>query len=403
MNHVWKRYLLWFANEHVNFRIPELHSILSMFSIPMRWIEGPTELPYIIAELPSDDAVKMIASRSVSLRCAIELWSRAKTSDGLHEQMKAFPSERTAPYFGPNTSFRVTVETFCKTISQKEKVAKIEACTMLMPLFFTAHEFSYLPIEGPVSLSNPDETFYLIEYYGMEPNNIPDKPYDLFFGRWASITYDIFINVLRHFLLPYILVKKKFNSALMCGGRRELISQLSLKTRKFIGNTSMDSQLSLLMANQAQVQPHDLILDPFVGTGSLLVAASQFGGYVWGTDIDFLMLHGKTRPSRISQKKREAGESVKANMEQYKCIDKYLDVAVADSALPLWRESLILDSIITDLMSISLIRPSAPYGIREAAEKIGRAAKPGEEDEIYRISEEHLLAGHVPSKVKICS
>jgi tRNA (guanine10-N2)-methyltransferase len=46
-----------------------------------------------------------------------------------------------------------------------------------------------------------------------------------------------------------------------------MITKLSLKTRKFIGNTSMDPQLSLYMANQALVQNGDLVLDPFVGTG----------------------------------------------------------------------------------------------------------------------------------------
>lgn len=40
----------------------------------------------------------------------------------------------------------------------------------------------------------------------------------------------------------------------------------------------MDAQLSLLMANQAQVLPGDVLLDPFVGSGSLLVAAGHFGG-----------------------------------------------------------------------------------------------------------------------------
>lgn len=32
--------------------------------------------------------------------------------------------------------------------------------------------------------------------------------------------------------------------------------------------------------------------------GSLLVAAAKFGGHVIGTDIDYLMLHGRTRPTR---------------------------------------------------------------------------------------------------------
>lgn len=64
----------------------------------------------------------------------------------------------------------------------------------------------------------------------------------------------------------------------------------------------MDPQLSILMANQAQVKDGDFILDPFVGTGSLLIPASMFGAYTFGTDIDYLMLHARTRPSRISQK-----------------------------------------------------------------------------------------------------
>jgi tRNA (guanine10-N2)-methyltransferase len=55
----------------------------------------------------------------------------------------------------------------------------------------------------------------------------------------------------------------------LADGQRELITKLSLKRRKFIGNTSMDPQLSLYMANQSLVQPGDIVLDPFVGTGKL--------------------------------------------------------------------------------------------------------------------------------------
>lgn len=64
----------------------------------------------------------------------------------------------------------------------------------------------------------------------------------------------------------------------------------------------MDPQLSIIMANQAQAKNGDVILDPFVGSGSLLIPASMFGAFTLGTDIDYLMLHARTRPSRISQK-----------------------------------------------------------------------------------------------------
>lgn len=61
-------------------------------------------------------------------------------------------------------------------------------------------------------------------------------------------------------------------------GQRELIQTHSLKKRHFIGNTSMDAQLALVMANQARVDHADVIYDPFVGSGSLFIAAAHFGG-----------------------------------------------------------------------------------------------------------------------------
>lgn len=137
----------------------------------------------------------------------------------------------------------------------------------------------------------------------------------------------------------------------------------------------MDPQLSLIMANQAQIKDGDVVLDPFVGSGSLLVAASQFGGYIIGTDIDFLMLHARTRPSRITQKVTEApwvreliwlslrdginvvcfceqertkDESVAANMKQYGKGSYYLDVVVSDFSRPLWKNDMRVDAIVTD-------------------------------------------------------
>lgn len=117
----------------------------------------------------------------------------------------------------------------------------------------------------------------------------------------------------------------------------------------------MDPQLSILMANQAGVLPGHLVLDPFVGSGSLLVAAAKFGAYVMGTDIDYMMLHAKTRPSRISQKVREADESIRANLRQYHCEQRYIDVVVADSSKENWTGQLELDAIITDRKSCVVV------------------------------------------------
>ncbi|KAJ8921986.1 hypothetical protein NQ315_008623 [Exocentrus adspersus] len=340
MTKPWRTYLLWFAQEHVEFRVAEIDSLLSLFNIEMRFTHKPVTEPYWIVEFASERDVQLLASRSVSLRNCLELWGHEKEVWKLHEKLKCYPRNLMDPYLQPNKSFKIEVETFCKHFTQKEKVDKIET-------------FSYLPVQGPVDLRNPDVILQYIEYYGTVANNPPELPYDVFFGRWVA------------------------------SGLRQLIKKLSLKTRKFIGNTSMDPQLSLLMANQAKIKNGDIVLDPFVGSGSLLVAAAEFGGYVFGTDIDYLMLHGRTRPSRIAQKKREKDESIRANMKQYNLEHRYLDVLVNDFAMQFWREGCKFDAIVTD----------PPYGIREATERVGTSK------ENYTVSEEHLPT-HIPAKIE---
>lgn len=48
----------------------------------------------------------------------------------------------------------------------------------------------------------------------------------------------------------------------------------------------MDPELSLIMCNMTHVKKGALAYDPFVGTGSILVAAASRGATTWGADID---------------------------------------------------------------------------------------------------------------------
>lgn len=81
----------------------------------------------------------------------------------------------------------------------------------------------------------------------------------------------------------------------------------------------MEATLSLLMANQAMVKPGDLVFDPFVGTGSLLVAAAKFGGYVMGSDIDYLMLHGKVNRKFFNMVKNASIYRQMNNIVEHNC------------------------------------------------------------------------------------
>ncbi|KAH8391635.1 hypothetical protein KR200_002685 [Drosophila serrata] len=326
MANLWRKYILWFAQEHVDFRISEFESIVKMFGLQFRRLTEQTLKPFWLVEFPNEETAMKYASRSIALRAMFELYAHSRKLPEFHERLRSHVDtnrSELAEYFRPDTSFKITVETYNKHFSQREKIDKIET-------------MDYLPIEGSVDLKNPQVEWWYIEFWGLDPTAVPEQPDDILFGR------------------------------LLATGQRHLIKELSLKQRKFIGNTSMDAQLSLLMANQAMVREGDLVFDPFVGTGSLLVSAAKWGGYVLGADIDYMMVHARCRPSRITQKVREKDESIRANLLQYGCADRYMDVVVADFSNPLWHSRISFDSIITD----------PPYGIREATEKVETKRSP---------------------------
>lgn len=47
------------------------------------------------------------------------------------------------------------------------------------------------------------------------------------------------------------------------------------------------------MSNMGKVKPNQFVYDPFVGTGSILVGAAHFGGYVCGADLDYNLIHSR--------------------------------------------------------------------------------------------------------------
>jgi tRNA (guanine10-N2)-methyltransferase len=69
-------------------------------------------------------------------------------------------------------------------------------------------------------------------------------------------------------------------------------AKYNLKKRPYLGPTSTDHELALLMANQGHCKEGDLVYDPFVGTGSIAVACQHFGACVIGSDIDMRVLKG---------------------------------------------------------------------------------------------------------------
>jgi len=70
------------------------------------------------------------------------------------------------------------------------------------------------------------------------------------------------------------------------------VNQYDLKNRIYLGPTSTDHSLSFLMCNQGAAKEASLVLDPFVGSGSLLIPPSHYGALCFGGDLDPRVLHG---------------------------------------------------------------------------------------------------------------
>ena len=69
-------------------------------------------------------------------------------------------------------------------------------------------------------------------------------------------------------------------------------SKYNLKKRPYLGPTSTDHELAILMANQGQVDEGDFVYDPFVGTGSIATALQHFKAFVFGSDLDIRVIKG---------------------------------------------------------------------------------------------------------------
>ncbi|KAB1275333.1 tRNA -methyltransferase-like protein [Camelus dromedarius] len=306
------RYLLLMAQEHLEFRLPEIKSLLSLFGGQFTSSqETYGKSPFWILSIPSEDIARNLMKRTVCAKSIFELWGHGKSPEELYSSLKNYPVEKMV-----HSTYKIKIHTFNKTLTQEEKVKRIDA-------------LEFLPFEGKVNLKKPQHIFSVLEDYGLDPNHIPENPHNIYFGRWIA------------------------------DGQRELIESYSVKKRHFIGNTSMDAGLSFIMANHGKVKENDIVFDPFVGTGGLLVASAHFGAYVYGTDIDYNTVHGLGKASRKNQKWRGPDENIRANLRQYGLEKYYLDVLVSDASKPSWRKGTFFDAIITDRKFVFIQNPES--------------------------------------------
>lgn len=129
--------------------------------------------------------------------------------------------------------------------------------------------FEKMDIRGKVDIKKATKRLQLVEqhawYYGHHETSTETTLEKVFFGIELSSSK---------------LGKAKFNN------------NFKLSDRIYLGPTSADNDLAFMMCNQGRVGPGSLVLDPFVGTGGLLIPPASQGSLVFGCDLDMRVLNG---------------------------------------------------------------------------------------------------------------
>ncbi|KAF7361937.1 RNA methylase [Mycena venus] len=309
-------FLFVFAQSHSEFRLPELESVAELhgfaISVPP---DCDTSRPFMVLNLESEEHVRVLASRCILIKHVYEFYAQGGNYDELHVANKA--SSHMWSSYVHDTPFKFAVTAYNHKISESRQRNIVES-------------FSYMGFLGKIDMKNPQIILGCFEEYDSATGLREDRD-----GKFRQVY---------------------FGRLVVDGSARALIKMFDVKKRLYYGNTSMESEVSLLMANQALASPSRLIYDPFCGTGSMAYRSptAYFGAQVFGSDIDGRQMRGKGGKDKPPGVLRAA--------KQYGVADRIVDLCTFDVTRNPWRCGSLFDAIITD----------PPYGVRAGAKRLGR-------------------------------
>lgn len=304
-----KTFVCRLAAVHTEFHVAEVESVLKLVDRHATLKEYSA--PYAFVDFGSDDLAVSFLKRSAFSKSMMAFRARAASLEELNAWVKAMDWSEYAA-----SSFCFEVDTFGRSLSHEEQLVVINS-------------FHFMPLRGPVTLKRPD------------------------------VVFCVYINLERSDYLFGVKVQQE--------SLRAVIDDFSLKKRVYLGTTSMDAELSFIMANIACVSAGDLMYDPFAGTGSLLYIASFLRAFCMGSDIDGRQMRGNTGTLRKG--------SLAINLRQYGLEAQYVGGLVFDfSHMPLRKDCTdFLDAIVTD----------PPYGVRAGAKRIAKSSHRNVDKSLY--------------------
>ncbi|CAD7971331.1 unnamed protein product [Amoebophrya sp. A25] len=129
----------------------------------------------------------------------------------------------------------------------------------------------YLHRPRKIDLQGPETMLMILEDYGVEETHKLDK-------------------TLRRVFLARHLGSGRTHMA--SSKNLAFYEHYALNKRCILGPTTMENELAFLMANCGQVSSSSLAMDPFCGTGGLLIPMAHFDTQTIGSDLDIRVLKG---------------------------------------------------------------------------------------------------------------
>eukprot|EP00658_Telonema_sp_P-2_P058768 TRINITY_DN4732_c0_g2_i1.p1 TRINITY_DN4732_c0_g2~~TRINITY_DN4732_c0_g2_i1.p1 ORF type:complete len:471 (-),score=105.98 TRINITY_DN4732_c0_g2_i1:117-1529(-) len=330
---------------------------------------------FAMVELSSQLVAQRICQRAMLVRGIYELFAEGDTYEEVLGQLHSDElSARLREWFCPERTYKFAVSGFgCHFSQDEQKERRDRFMDLVHP-------------DQRARMKEPDSTFCLLEDVGLDDKGNGRGrgavPYRVYFARQVA-----------------------FNAT-----KGATLNRLGLKKgRNYLGPTSMDAEISLLMANLGCARPASLVLDPFVGTGSILVACAHCGASTIGGDIDMRVLRGWIGTSNRTQKsvwkggggkpedlEAAAAEDDEPCSKRCKVGDNFVQYGLADpctircdNSVRVWRTGAqLFDVIVAD----------PPYGVRAGAWKTGLAA--GAEVKMARDADGKSVPGGRPPTVE---
>ena len=330
-------------NNFYNFCLPELLSVCDIYNIKnfnfnkdtfSYDIQKEPYLKFCFDDIENSDNCKKLIERATLLKSIIKIYGEGDNMDEVINYIEKNNSEEFKKESESLESFRFDID-FRGLSEKREKELEM------------INKFDKFKFKGKVNIKNAQRIFV------------------------------IFRNTIENQKTKQVISTKYFFGKQIAGkDEKELrfYTKYVLTKRKYIGPTATDHLLSFLMANFAQIKEGQFVIDPFVGTGSLLVPPSHYKAQCFGCDLDVRVLRGYsvgyTRKSEDDKTPQKMQGNIFSNFDDYNFPRP--QIIRQDINKPAFRKkNFLFDAIVCD----------PPYGWRAGVRKNGLSDKKKEKRE----------------------